>query len=158
MDPASLAAAFESSALALWMRGGWPYAIVNVIHLAGLMLLLGPILLLDLRLLGLGKRFPAVQVSQALTPFAVAGLTIAVLSGIALFSADASALIGNRMMQLKLCAIALSLANVLTFRAVFARHLPAWDQRRPVAGRASAAASIGLWLTVLVAGRLIAYV
>ena len=155
----SAAAALEASALGEWMRGGgWSYAAVNVAHLFGLVLLVGPILLLDLRLLGFGRQFSAQDVSRALTPFAATGLLIALLSGIALFSADATVLVGNRLMQLKLLAIALGLANVALFHALWARRLPDWDRACPRAARASALLSIGLWLAVPIAGRLIAYV
>jgi hypothetical protein len=159
LDVQSAAAALETSALGEWMRGGgWSYAVVNVAHLFGLVLLVGPILLLDLRLLGFGRKFAAQHVSRALTPFAAAGLMLALLSGIALFSADATALIGNRLMQLKLLAIALGLLNVALFHALWARWLPDWDRMHPRVAGASALLSIGLWLAVPIAGRLIAYV
>jgi hypothetical protein len=159
LDPASIAAALEASALGEWMRGGgWSYAAVNVAHLLGLALLVGPILLLDLRLLGFGRQFSAQAVSRALTPFAATGLLVALLSGIALFSADANALIGNRLMQMKLLAIALGLLNVALFHALWSRHLHEWDRVRPRFARVSALLSIGLWLAVPIAGRLIAYV
>lgn len=159
MDPAALAAVLEASALGTWMRGGgWNYAIVNVLHLVGLALLVGPILLLDLRLLGFGTQFPAHAVSRALTPFAAAGLLVALPSGIALFSADAVALLGNRVLQIKLIAVALGILNITLFHRMFARHLPDWDRARPGLARVSALLSIGLWLGILVAGRMIAYV
>lgn len=155
----SAAAALEASALGEWMRGGgWSYAVVNVAHLFGLVLLVGPILLLDLRLLGFGRQFAAQDVSRTLTPFAATGLLIALLSGIALFSADATALVGNRLMQMKLLAIALGLANVALFHMLWAHHLHEWDRVRPCFARISALLSMCLWLTVPIAGRLIAYV
>lgn len=138
--------------------GGWSYATVNVAHLLGMALLVGPILLLDLRLLGFGRRFPAQAVARALTPFAAVGLLVMLLSGVALFSADAGALIGNRIMQFKLLAIAVGLANVALFHAAFARHLANWDRVRPRLARVSALLSIVLWIGIVVAGRLIAYV
>lgn len=158
MDLAPFAAALEASALGTWMRGGWSYALVNVAHLAGLALLVGPIVLLDLRLLGFGKGFAPEAVSAALTPFAVAGLLLSAASGIALFAADATALVGNRLMQFKLLALALAVANAALFRFAFARHLPHWDRRGRLSARASALLSILLWSAILVAGRLIAYV
>ncbi len=159
MDLQSAAAALEASALGEWMRGGgWSYAVVNVAHLFGLVLLVGPIVLLDLRLLGFGRQFPAQAVSRALTPFAASGLLIALLSGIALFSADATALIGNRLMQLKLLAIALGLLNVALFHALWARWLPDWDRVCPRFASISALLSIVVWIGVVAAGRLIAYV
>ena len=73
MDPQALATALEASSLGAWVRDGWNYPIVNTLHLVGLALLVGPIVLLDLRLLGYGKAFAPDAVSAALTPIAVAG-------------------------------------------------------------------------------------
>lgn len=158
MDPAALAAALEASALGVWMRGGWSYPVVNVLHLIGLTLLVGPILLLDLRLLGFGAAFPRQAASRALTPFAVAGLLLMLATGVPLFAADASALVGNRVMQVKLLLVALGLVNAIAFRRVFARRLASWDTAVPTSARAMAALSILIWLSALIAGRLIAYV
>ncbi len=135
MDLAAWAAALEGSALGVWMRtGGWSYAVANVAHVLGLVLLVGPILLLDLRLLGFGRQFDAQAVARVLVPCAAVGVVVMLCSGIALFSADARALAGNRLMQAKLVGVGLGLARV------------------------SALASIALWLSILVAGRMIAYV
>lgn len=159
MDPATWAAALEGSALGAWMRtGGWSYAAVNVTHLLGLVLLVGPILLLDLRLLGIGRQFDAALVARALVPFAAVGVVVLLGSGIALFSADALALSSNPLMQAKLVGVSLGLANVAWFHVAFARHLGQWDRSRPALARVSALLSIALWLSILVAGRLIAYV
>ena len=159
MGLSELAAALEASALGAWMRtGGWSYAAVNVAHLLGLVLLVGPILLLDLRLLGFGRRFDAQAVARVLVPCAALGLVVMLCSGVALFSADARALAGNRLMQAKLVGVALGLANVAWFHFAHARHLVDWDRARPALARVSALASIALWLSILVAGRLIAYV
>lgn len=159
MDLAGLAAALEESALGVWMRsGGWSYAAVNVAHLLGLVLLVGPILLLDLRLLGLGRRFEARAVAQALVPFAAAGLAVMLCSGVALFSADARALAGNGLMRAKLVGVGLGLLNVAWFHLAYARHLADWDRVRPALAWVSAGLSIALWPSILVAGRLIAYV
>jgi len=158
LDPTSLAAALEASALGEWMRGGgWSYAAVNVAHLFGLALLVGPILLLDLRLLGFGRQFPAQAVSRSLTPFAAAGVLVMLPSGVALLSADATALIGNPVMQVKLAAIAIGLGNIAWFHVAFARRLPDWDRGRPRLARVSALLSIVVWIGVVSAGRLIAH-
>ncbi|MGE0797818.1 MAG: hypothetical protein AB7G13_18565 [Lautropia sp.] len=140
------------------MRGSnWAYPVANLIHLAGLVLLVGNMLLLDLRLLGAGRRFALAAVSAVLTRLAIAGLLLLLASGALLFAADAVPLLGNRLMQLKLLLIALGTANALLFRALWARRLNGWDDRPPVFGRAQAAASLGCWLVAATLGRLIAY-
>ncbi|CFU11540.1 Uncharacterised protein [Bordetella pertussis] len=75
MDPPAWAALLEACALGAWMRGSsWAYPAANLAHLLGLVLLVGAMLLLDLRLLGLGRRFaladvwPAARCCSAPTP------------------------------------------------------------------------------------------
>lgn len=158
MDVAALAAALEASPLGAWMRGSpWGYPAVNLLHLLGLTLLIGPMLLLDLRLLGAGRRFPLADVSGVLTPCAAAGLLLLIGSGALLFSADAAPLVANPLLQFKAACIALGLANALAFRALWARRLPAWDDAPPALGRLQAALSLATWLAAAAAGRLLAY-
>ncbi|MCL1634192.1 hypothetical protein M2650_06045 [Luteimonas sp. SX5] len=158
MEPAGWLAALEASAFAAWMRGaGSAYAVANLVHLLGLTLLLGSMLMLDLRLLGLGRRLPLPEVSRLLTPFAGVGLALQAGSGFALFAADAVPLSGNGAFRIKLAAIALALANAVLFRIRWSDSLVSWDVSPPLAGRIQAALSLALWLSVAAAGRLIAY-
>jgi hypothetical protein len=158
MDAGGWIAALESSALAEWMRGaGMAYAAVNLVHLLGLTLLLGSMLLLDLRLLGLGRRLSLPEVSRLLTPVALIGLLLQAGSGFALFAADAGPLSSNIAFLLKLALIATALVNAVLFRWLWSGSLIDWDRSAPLAGRLQAALSVFLWLGVAAAGRLIAY-
>ena len=153
-----LASALEASALGEWMRSSdRAYPVVNLVHLLGLVLLIGPMLLLDLRLLGAARQFPLPAVSAALTPFAIAGLLLLLPSGALLFSADARPLISNGLLQIKLLLIALGIANALAFRWLWSRRLGEWDLRPPRAGQVQAALSGLCWLATATLGRLIAY-
>ncbi len=159
MDPTVWAAALEASALGQWMRGdAWAYPVVNVLHLLGLTLLVGPIVLLDLRLLGAGRVFPLAAASRTLTAFSVAGLLVLLPTGFALFAADAGPLLDNPAMRLKLIAIALAITNAIAFRWLWSDRFAQWDRTPPTFGRMQALMSIALWLTIPVAGRMIAYV
>lgn len=152
------AAALEASPLGEWMRGSvLAYPIANVTHLLGLVLLVGPILLLDLRLLGFGRQFALSAVSPLLTAWAVAGLGLLIAAGFLMFAADAGPLLKNPVMQLKLVGIVLGIANAVLFRLLWREHLADWDQRPFVIGRVQAMLSIAIWLSVGALGRWIAY-
>lgn len=155
---AQWAAWLEHSPLGEWMRtSGSAYPIVNIIHLAGLVLLLGAMLLLDLRLLGLARKFPLPDVSALLTPLAAGGLVLLLASGTLLFAADAGPLLNNPLFFIKLACIALGIANAWLFRKLWSGRLEAWDVAAPALGRVQAAASLALWITAGTLGRLLAY-
>jgi hypothetical protein len=152
------AARLEASPLGEWVRGSTlAYPVANVVHLFGLVLLAGPILLLDLRLLGLGREFDLTGVSRVLTRCAVIGLLLLVAAGILMFAADAGPLVRSGVMQAKLCVIAFGVANAVAFRALWNERLSAWDSRPPLLGRAQAVASIAAWACAATLGRWIAY-
>lgn len=134
------------------------YPAANVAHTLALAFLVGPIVLLDLRLLGLGRAVPLVPAARVATRTAAGALVVLIATGALLFVADAGALAVNPMMQAKAVLIVCGLANALSFERLWRARLPSWDARPPAAGRFQALASATLWLAVAACGRLIAYV
>ena len=158
MDIASWAAALEGSAFGEWMRSSTlAYPVANLIHLLGLALLFAPIVMLDLRLLGVGRSFALLETSKVLTGWAIAGLVLLISAGIPMFVADARPLATHPLMQTKLLLIALGIANAFVFRLCWRHHLATWDEAAPPLGQLQAIASIAIWLCVAALGRWIAY-
>ena len=153
------ALALENSALGAFVRDSFVlYPIANVGHILGLIFFVGSIALLDLRLLGFGRRWVAADAAaRALTPVALAGLALQLASGFTLFSADAAHLWVNPVLKLKATLLALGLANAIAFRLLWQARLATWDEAAPAVARAQAAASLAGWLAVAACGRLIAY-
>jgi hypothetical protein len=152
------AVALEQSGLGELMRSsGLLYPLANVLHVMAICAVVAPIVLADLRLLGLGRRFPLRPTVALLSAIAAAGLVVAIATGVPLFAADAGPLAENPVMVAKLVLVALGLANAVLFRVLWTRDLDHWDVAAPPLGRAQAALSAGIWLAVPVAGRLIAY-
>lgn len=147
-----LAAAVEATAIAAHLRGArWTYPLVNAGHVLGIALLVGAIAPLDLRLLGLWPREPIARLEEVLRPVAAAGMALAVLTGLLLFTVDARAYAGLPLFQAKMALLALALANAgMHARAGLATLSPA---RRRLAG----GLSLGLWIAILLCGRLIGY-
>jgi len=154
----ALAAALEHSALGAWARGspiGYPLA--NLVHLLGLVMLVGAVGVLDLRLVGFFRALPALALSRALTPLAAAGLLLLIPSGFVMFAADAGPLLVSNLFRWKLLLIALAIVNLTGFHLLWNRHVEDWDLRATGVGRGMALASLGLWLCAAALGRLIAY-
>jgi hypothetical protein len=158
-DAPAWAATLEASGLGLFMRQSLvAYPAANLTHLLGLVLLVGPISLFDLRVLGVGRRhISAAAASRLLTPFALVGLTLLVGSGVLMFSADARSLATSEVLIWKLSLAVAALANAVLFRRLWNRRLSGWDARPARLGQAQAALSIALWLAVATCGRMIAY-
>ncbi len=152
------AVALEQSGLGELMRSsGLLYPLANVLHVMAICAVVAPIVLADLRLLGLGRRFPLRPTEALLSAIAAGGLVVAIVTGIPLFAADAGPLATNPVMVVKLALLALGIANAVLFRVLWKHHLDDWDILAPRLGRAQAALSAGVWIAVPVAGRLIAY-
>jgi hypothetical protein len=153
-----LASALEASSLGVAMREStFLYPLVNVVHLIGLVLVVGAIALLDLRLLGLARRVAVVAVYPILTRIAAIGIVVQLASGSMLFASDATALLRNDAFLLKMLLLAAALINAGMFRLLWSSHVATWDDRPPLLGLVQAALSLFLWLSIGVLGRLIAY-
>ena len=85
----SLAEAVGASGFGQWASmSPTAYPLANVVHLLGLVMLVGGIGILDLRLAGAFRALPVAPLSRALTPIAIAGLVLMVPSGATMFAAD----------------------------------------------------------------------
>jgi hypothetical protein len=145
-------AAIEASGVAVHLRGSrWTYPLVNAGHILGVALLVGAIAPLDLRLMGLWRQEPVARLAAILRPVAAGGAVIAIATGALLFSVQAGDYAALALFQAKMALIALGLANVALHRGGRLAALSAPRQR------AAGVASLGLWVGVLVCGRMIGY-
>jgi len=132
-------------------RWEWVFPIVEAIHICGFTLLVGTIVLLDLRLLGIGLQSrPISRLAKELSPWIWTGLLIQLTTGPYLFSGDPHEYVQIAAFRNKMLFLALAL--IFHFTVIRQATLPAADSaplgwRRPVA-----VISLGLWLSVLLAG------
>jgi hypothetical protein len=152
--------AIEASALGVAMRQWlWLYPAVEVVHLAGIALLVGSILVLDLRLLGFSRTLPVRRLAAHVLPWTIGSFALILPSGLAMFVAHAGDLIANPVFALKMSLILAAGLNAAVFHAGVFRGAAAWDvgATPPAAARTAAALSLVLWLSVIACGRLLAY-
>lgn len=140
----------------LLKQSGTAYLLVNASHILGLALLIGAILPLDLRLLGVFRSVPVAALAPVLSRMAGIGLGLALVTGVWLFTVRPVEYARNAAFLWKLGLLALALANIaLQHRsAAYVRAL-AGDITAAVRWRA--AASVTLWPGVLLAGRWIGF-
>ncbi len=152
--------ALEQSALALALRDSpGLFTSAGIVHILGVVGLVGSILVLDLRLLGFSRDIPVKSLARHVLPWAAGSLLLIVPSGLLMFVAFAGELIASPVFALKMCLILAALANAGVLHAGVLRGAERWDTgaRPPLAARAAAAASLAFWLSVVVCGRLLAY-
>ncbi len=127
------------------------YPALEVVHILGIALLLGNLVLLELRVWGLNAQLPLEPLGRATLLLAVGGFSLAGLSGLTLFATQPLDLLANRSFTWKMGLLMLLGLNAAAFhaRGGLAR-LDAW-------ARAQTALSLGLWLGVIICGRWIAY-
>lgn len=137
----------------------WLYPVVEIVHIAGFSVLVGSVVLFDLRVLGCARSLPVPELGRHLLRWALSSLLLVVPAGLLLFSAHPVELAANPAFQLKLVLIAAAGLNALLFHLLPYRTVAAWDRERPAppAARAGAALSILLWFGVIGCGRLLAY-
>jgi hypothetical protein len=138
----------------------WMFDIVEIVHTLGIVLVAGTIMLVDLRLLGLGlRREPVLDVVSRIVPWTLAGFVLMFLTGGSLFAAEAVRLYASPAFRIKLVLLMLAGANALIFHTTIYRSAAEWNQAAvtPVRARMAGFLSLLLWICIIAAGRAIAY-
>lgn len=144
-------AGLEQWPLAAALRGSvWLYPLVNAAHITGIALLFGAIVPLDLRLAGFWPAIPMRSLRRVLLPVAACGLLLAVVAGALLFIAKAGDYAASPWFRAKIAVVALALANAAVLELGARKANALWS-------RLAGIASLGLWLSAIVLGRLVGY-
>ena len=147
-----LAAALQASDLAQSLKASrWTYPAVNTGHILGVALLVGAVLPMDLRLIGLWRGEVPLRTTLALLrPVAALGAAVAVLTGFLLFTVQAADYVALPLFFAKMGLVALGLLN-----AVAAPRLASLSRSRQ---RLAGLVSLAVWPSALVCGRMLGYV
>ncbi len=154
MDP-TLAWLAALPAAEFLRSSAWAYPLAEVVHLVGLALLVGSVFVVDLRLMGAGRALPLHTLMRFVLPWTLASLLLIVPSGLLLFLAHAPELAANLAFRVKLALLILVALNAWLFHRSFKVEA---DAKSIARGRQAASISLTLWLSIIAAGRLIAYV
>lgn len=157
MTPANVV---EGLAIAKAMRENlWLYPAVEIVHIVGFAILVGSVVMFDLRVLGLSKQISIRALARHLLPWSVAALALIVPTGLLMFSAHAGDFISNRAFQVKMGLLLAAGINAAMFHTGPYQRVAQWDTQSVAPGiaRASVALSIAIWLSIIACGRLLAY-
>ena len=130
----------------------WAYPVLELLHICGIALLLGNLVLFELRLLGLARSLPLAALARATLSLSLAGFGLAAFSGLLMFAGHPLELLANRLFTIKMGLLMLAGGNAALF------HGRGGVQRLDLMARLQTVVSLCLWLAVLGCGRFIAYV
>jgi len=136
----------------------WTWPILETLHFFGLCLLLGGLLVIDLRLLGINRIVPTVSVHDLL-PLVIVGFGINLATGVLFFVGDPHRYAINIAFHLKMVLVVLAGLNALYYQRKIAPEIDGWTERTkiPMNAKLVGATSLVLWFGVLSYGRLIPY-
>lgn len=149
----------ESLPLATHIGETWWFPLLESIHVLTGTFLLGSILMVDLRLLGLAARmYPVSRVVSETVPWTYSASIVSVIAGLGLFITRASHYAMNPAFQIKMVLLVVAGLNMAIFHLVTARGIARWDGSiTPSGARVAGATSLALWVGVMLAGRWIGH-
>ena len=130
----------------------WAYPALEILHICGIAMLLGNLVLLEMRVFGRGAVLDVKALASLSLGIAGVGFSLAAASGLLMFSSRATELLTNRAFTLKMVLLMLAACNA------------AWFHGRDSLGRLDGVARLQMvlssliWLAVLACGRWIAYI
>lgn len=129
----------------------WAYPALEVVHIVGIGLLLGNLVLFEARVWGLAPALPVAALARLALGLALAGFGLAAASGLTMLLSQPDELLANRYFLVKMGIVLAAGLNAAAF------HLRGGLARLDRAAKLQTALSMGLWLTVIICGRWIAY-
>ena len=129
----------------------WAYPTLEVVHIVGIALLLGSLVLLELRVWGVAPALPLPALARPAIGLSLLGFALVGGSGLAMFTANPAELLSNRAFVAKLTLVMLAGINAAIFHTRGGLAQPdGW-------ARAQTLLSTGLWVAAIACGRWIAY-
>lgn len=129
----------------------WAYPALEIVHICGIAVLLGNLVLLEMRVFGLGAALPVRDLARLSLGLAAAGFSIAAASGLLMFASQPAELLANRAFTLKMLLLLAAACNAGWF------HGRASLDKLDGVARAQMVLSTLIWLAVVACGRWIAY-
>ncbi|MDE0507660.1 MAG: hypothetical protein OXI17_03360 [Gammaproteobacteria bacterium] len=155
----SFASSIADSGLNRWIAETyWLWPVLEIIHFIGLNIMLGALLIIDVRLLGMLRSYDTASIKR-LVPLIWFGFCINLASGTMFFVGDPMRYSINIGFQLKMLLILIAGLNVVVYQLQVRPQLTGWNTvSMPTIARLVAITSLATWGGVLLLGRLIPYV
>ena len=156
----SFALFIVDSPLTQWIQlTYWLWPVLEITHFIGLSLLLGGLIVIDLRMAGHFKALNLTATHQLL-PLVLLGFGLNLVTGVLFFYGDPLRYSVNIGFQIKMVLVTLAGLNALLYYWKIRPVMSTWDPHAdsPPIAKFVAYASLTVWTGVLLCGRLIPYV
>jgi hypothetical protein len=161
MDIAAFLEWLEASGLATRIRdSNYLFPLIESTHVFGLALVFGTITIIDFRLLGIASTQRSFQrMASDILKWTWAAFALTALTGSLMFITNAPVYYHNFYFRAKMLLLALSGINMLAFELTAGRTIHGWDRApsAPRAGKAVAALSLAMWISIIFMGRMIGF-
>jgi hypothetical protein len=133
----------------------WAFPVIETFHLLALAVLLGTVLIVNLRVFGVGQRYaPAAQIARQFEPWMLVSLGVLIASGIPMAFSEPSKCFESYSFPIKMGLILLGIASQFTIQRKWIIRSETITRKAKLA----AVLSIAIWTLVGAAGKGIPYV
>jgi hypothetical protein len=132
-------------------QNAFAYPLLEVAHILGIAMLIGNLVLLELRVFGRGAALPIKDLARLSLSIAVTGFCIAAITGLTMFATQAEELINNGAFKLKMLLLFFAACNAGYFHGRGSLDKLDW------VAKAQMVVSMLLWVAIATCGRWIAY-
>jgi len=161
MDISTFLSSLEASSLATRIRDGlYLFPLIESTHVVGLAMVFGTIAIVDLRMLGIAStRRSMKRMFSDLLKWTWAAFALTAATGLLMFITNAGVYYHNSFFRAKMLMLVLAGINMLAFELTAGRSMHQWDtaSSAPRAGKAAAAVSLVLWISIIFVGRWIGF-
>jgi hypothetical protein len=161
MGITEILASIQASSLAARIRESLLlFPMLESFHVVGLSMVFGTIAIIDLRLLGVAStKRPFTRIAMDVLKWTWAAFALTVVTGALMFTTNAGVYYHNTFFRAKMAMLVLAGINMLMFELTAGRTIHRWDkdQSAPLAGKAVAAFSLLLWISIIFLGRWIGF-
>jgi hypothetical protein len=148
-----------NTSLNAWiMNTVWAWPLCETLHFFGLSMLMGSLLIIDLRLLGFFRNI-SMQATHQLLPWVFVGFGINLTTGLLFLVGDPERYIVHTGFRLKMLLVIVAGLNALWFFLRINQPMRAWASHAdtPLEAKLIGGFSLICWFAVLILGRLIPY-
>lgn len=139
----------------------WLFPTIETAHVIAIVTVIGAILVMDLRLLGVTSRNRTVSaVEKDTVPLSLLAFVLAVITGVLLFISKATTYMANPYFLWKMGLLVLAGINMLVFHRIISKGRERWGaagMSTPTAAKVAGLLSLAFWIIIPFCGRVIGF-